>query len=484
MTDKMLPEDINIAAPMAEEDTRHSGAPEGGAPCPAPEEAHPAPAEPEEPAMQDGGPDLPEEAEEPEWEDEPEDTDELDELEQAELDRLMSKYVFDEETGMVFEISEKRSRPFAPWAAVAFCALVLITALCAGLVNGRGLTPGAREQQGESILAEQQPEQQEEQPNEAPVVQEEQPTADMVEYIPAAILLEEEPIATLASEEAAYALLEEVKAYFDAEVEGEGEKVSAYMEEPVVAPNPGALPEEIQSYDELYALFTSSRSPLRVMTVLTRSAVKAIPYDTEEERDKYLVEGTSIIVSQGREGSETEITRNVYINGDRSSSRSGTEKQKIQPQDRVIRQGSQDYDDEDSPGRREGQRGPDAEEAGLSFTAPIDGDIILNYGQVTGVLHLGLDYGEPEDGAMVLASCGGTVVSAMERGGYGLMLEIDHGGGFTSRYAGLGSLLVALGDAVEQGQPIAVPGGAEDEPALHFEIRVDGEAYNPRYYLD
>ncbi|MBQ6703532.1 MAG: M23 family metallopeptidase, partial [Clostridia bacterium] len=176
-------------------------------------------------------------------------------------------------------------------------------------------------------------------------------------------------------------------------------------------------------------------------------------------------------------------TRTVYINGDRSSSRSGSDTETIKPMDMLIYLGEEKLDpDEDSPGRHEGEKGP--KQGDLTFIAPIEGDISCNFGQLYGVLHLGLDY-EPEDDK-VFASESGTVVTLLERGGYGLMLEIDHGSGFVTRYAHLDSASVAIGDRVEQGQVIATAGqsGNVEEKTLHFEIRVDGLAYNPRYYLD
>ena len=83
-----------------------------------------------------------------------------------------------------------------------------------------------------------------------------------------------------------------------------------------------------------------------------------------------------------------------------------------------------------------------------------------------------------------MASCSGTVTCLMERGGYGLVVEIDHGNGFLTRYAKLSGSLVKLGDRVEQGQTVGTAGELESGGfGLHFELRIDGFAFNPRYYL-
>ena len=74
----------------------------------------------------------------------------------------------------------------------------------------------------------------------------------------------------------------------------------------------------------------------------------------------------------------------------------------------------------------------------------------------------------------------------MMRGGYGLTVEIDHGNGFLTRYAHLKDITVSVGDSVEQGQVIGYVGstGNAERAMLRFELRIDGVAYNPRYYLE
>ena len=73
----------------------------------------------------------------------------------------------------------------------------------------------------------------------------------------------------------------------------------------------------------------------------------------------------------------------------------------------------------------------------------------------------------------------------MERGGYGLVVEIAHEGGFLTRYANLGEVKVSLGDAVNKGDTIALAGssGNAAKAKLHFELLHNGTAYNPRNYL-
>jgi murein DD-endopeptidase MepM/ murein hydrolase activator NlpD len=99
--------------------------------------------------------------------------------------------------------------------------------------------------------------------------------------------------------------------------------------------------------------------------------------------------------------------------------------------------------------------------------------------------HAGLDLSAPK-GTPVLSPGRGTVVTAGWRGGYGRTLEIDHGFGIMTRYGHNARLLVAEGEAVQRGQPIATVGmtGNTTGPHLHYEIHVDGVPVDPLEYLE
>jgi murein DD-endopeptidase MepM/ murein hydrolase activator NlpD len=94
--------------------------------------------------------------------------------------------------------------------------------------------------------------------------------------------------------------------------------------------------------------------------------------------------------------------------------------------------------------------------------------------------HHGLDLAAPE-GSTITTAAPGIVKIAGERGGYGLAVEIDHGGGVATVYGHASELLVREGDQVSAGQPIARVGdtGRSTGPHLHFELRVHGQAVDP-----
>lgn len=99
-------------------------------------------------------------------------------------------------------------------------------------------------------------------------------------------------------------------------------------------------------------------------------------------------------------------------------------------------------------------------------------------------MHSGIDIPGPL-GTPIHASEGGVVRFSGKAGGYGSMIEIDHGNGMRTRYAHLSRLLVAPGTPVARGEAIALMGstGRSTGSHLHFEVRVNGRAADPLAYL-
>ncbi|MDQ0469028.1 M23 family metallopeptidase [Labrys wisconsinensis] len=102
----------------------------------------------------------------------------------------------------------------------------------------------------------------------------------------------------------------------------------------------------------------------------------------------------------------------------------------------------------------------------------------------TGALHAGIDFRE-EIGAPVRATASGVVTEAGWSGGYGNMVEIDHGNGLSTRYGHMSEILVTDGEHVEIGQIIGRVGstGRSTGPHLHYETRIHGSAVDPMRFL-
>jgi murein DD-endopeptidase MepM/ murein hydrolase activator NlpD len=99
-------------------------------------------------------------------------------------------------------------------------------------------------------------------------------------------------------------------------------------------------------------------------------------------------------------------------------------------------------------------------------------------------MHTGLDF-RAATGDPVRATANGKVVSSGWAGGYGRMVEVDHGNGLSTRYGHLSEIGVKVGDSVRIGQVIGTVGstGRSTGPHLHYETRIDGEAVDPQKFL-
>jgi murein DD-endopeptidase MepM/ murein hydrolase activator NlpD len=99
-------------------------------------------------------------------------------------------------------------------------------------------------------------------------------------------------------------------------------------------------------------------------------------------------------------------------------------------------------------------------------------------------MHTGIDF-RASMGDPVRATANGKVVSSGWAGGYGRMVEIDHGNGLSTRYGHLSAINVKVGESVKVGQIIGEVGssGRSTGPHLHYETRIDGEAVDPQKFL-
>jgi murein DD-endopeptidase MepM/ murein hydrolase activator NlpD len=129
---------------------------------------------------------------------------------------------------------------------------------------------------------------------------------------------------------------------------------------------------------------------------------------------------------------------------------------------------------------------------GVPIRKPLEGEIDLASGfgvrqdPFTGApaMHTGLDiHGEPGD--PVRASADGMVTAAGWSGGYGRVVDIDHGNGVSTRYAHLSAIDVHVGQTIKTGQIVGKVGstGRSTGPHLHYETRVRGEAVDPQKFL-
>ena len=100
-------------------------------------------------------------------------------------------------------------------------------------------------------------------------------------------------------------------------------------------------------------------------------------------------------------------------------------------------------------------------------------------------MHAGIDLAGPI-GTPIYATADGTVQrSEYNNGGYGNLVELDHGHGIQTRYGHLSKSMVTAGQKVKRGDMIALMGstGRSTGSHLHYEVRIDGKAVNPVPFL-
>jgi len=99
--------------------------------------------------------------------------------------------------------------------------------------------------------------------------------------------------------------------------------------------------------------------------------------------------------------------------------------------------------------------------------------------------HAGLDFKGPT-GAPIYAAARGTISFAGYKQGYGKCIEIDHGNGLMTRYAHMSRYRAVAGQKVIAGDVIGAIGstGRSTGPHLHFEVRINDRAVNPRPFLE
>ena len=124
---------------------------------------------------------------------------------------------------------------------------------------------------------------------------------------------------------------------------------------------------------------------------------------------------------------------------------------------------------------------------------PLEGDdsTTSNFGMRTdpftgaAAMHSGMDF-RGETGTPIRAAGAGKVVRAEVAGGYGNLVEIDHGNGLTTRYAHLSAFDVKADQIVPPGAIIGRLGstGRSTGPHLHYETRLAGEASNPLKFIE
>ena len=229
----------------------------------------------------------------------------------------------------------------------------------------------------------------------------------------------------------------------------------------------GVIPKkDIYEREKCLSLLTESGS-VPVVSVVSTSQEKEIPYETQTEYDAGLYIGESIIITEGQTGSTVIESQTIYKNGAFESSRVLSENVTAKPVAQVVRVGT---------------KPKDVLKSGLLY--PLTGTLSSPFGERWGRMHEGIDIAVPVGTSVRAAECG-TVIFAGDGGTYGNLVKIDHGNGVVTAYAHLDKITVSKGQAVNSNTEIALSGntGRSTGPHLHFEVVKDGVPLNPNTYL-
>jgi murein DD-endopeptidase MepM/ murein hydrolase activator NlpD len=237
----------------------------------------------------------------------------------------------------------------------------------------------------------------------------------------------------------------------------------------LISANPTADPDFIQIGDELNLIVPKPFLTVQVKRIVVQE--EKTKYDTQYEYVSYMYNDEEVVEKEGSYGVSTVESVVTEQNGIQIAKEIVSEEIISEPTTEVVLTGTQD---------------PPPKKGTGYFINPLAGSTVSSpFGSRSGGFHMGEDLAKAI-GSSIQAADGGTVTFAGWSGTYGLMIEIDHGGGYTTRYAHCKELYVSAGEKVYQGKVIAVVGmtGETTGPHLHFEVRKYGVPVNPASYIN
>ncbi len=226
-------------------------------------------------------------------------------------------------------------------------------------------------------------------------------------------------------------------------------------------------PSLIQPGDELSLIVP--KPYLSVCTYEKKKFIEKVKFDTKYEySSRYYKDEVRV----GRKGvyGKKEIVANVKkVNGVEVAKEVIKETLISQPIAQILLKGTKDIPPCKGTGR---------------FMTPTQGRLTSPYGPRWGGFHYGIDLAT-RTGTPIKAADGGVVTFAGWNGNYGYMVEIDHGGGFSTRYGHCSKIYVKKGQKVYKDKTIAAVGstGRSTGPHVHFEVRKYGKPVNPYNYI-
>ncbi len=312
-------------------------------------------------------------------------------------------------------------------------------------------------------------------PQTAQPLESEAPKRTEEPHIKTTVMVDGRAVCTLASKQAAESLIDSVVDHFErlcgeTNIRSElGNEIELVNSEDV----------EIMSFDDALALLTGEETPITVISRRLETQTELVGHEVSINRDSAYFVGTRIVVSYGIDGKNCHTVEYTYKNGEQIGSRDVEVYPLYQAVMERILIGSRPIPAADTSGEDFGRS--DCPYFDWNLRHPVDLNsckIVKEFGFYGGVLHPGIDYTCPEN-TICKAVRAGRVIAVLERGAYGLTVDIEHADGLITRYAGLSRAGVKVGDELSIADQI----GYTDKSEFHFEMILDGRPRNPRIYL-
>ncbi|MTI66276.1 MAG: M23 family metallopeptidase [Firmicutes bacterium] len=225
--------------------------------------------------------------------------------------------------------------------------------------------------------------------------------------------------------------------------------------------------EVIQPGDEISLVV--AKPFLTVATYEEKKYIEKVPYETKYEKTASLYNDEVKVKRSGTPGKKEVVAKVEKQNGIEVAKEILKQTLISQPVAQIKIKGTKEPPPTKGTGR---------------FMRPTSGRLTSRYGPRGSRFHYGVDLAS-EIGTPIKAADGGVVTFAGWKGGYGYMVEIDHGGGFKTRYAHCSKIYVKKGQRVYKDKTISAVGntGRSKGPHVHFEVLKYDKNKNPYSYI-
>ncbi|MBS4021188.1 MAG: peptidoglycan DD-metalloendopeptidase family protein [Dethiobacter sp.] len=196
------------------------------------------------------------------------------------------------------------------------------------------------------------------------------------------------------------------------------------------------------------------------------TVTEKIPFQTIYQNDAGIYSGATRVLTSGSQGKK-EVTYRISRENEKEVERKILKETVLEePRTQVVARGT--------------KAAPVAGSGRFIWPIKSGGRITSRFGPRWGSIHYGVDIGAPL-GTPIAAADSGVVVFSGRAGSYGNLITIDHGNGYSTRYAHNSVNVVSVGQRVQKGAQIANVGstGYSTGPHVHFEIRRNGAPVNP-----